>query len=124
MLLEDRVINEIVANVLNRLQVEDGLGQEEITSSELGIFDHVDTAVKAAKSAQRKLRSISIADREKYIASIREVILRNVNILAELAVQETGMGRVEDKIIKNRLAAEKTPEPLILPVRLLAVTMG
>ena len=49
MLLEDRVINEIVANVLNRLQVEDGLGQEEITSSELGIFDLVDTLLKQPK---------------------------------------------------------------------------
>lgn len=109
MLPEEQVINEIVNNVLNRLRDQDEFKIKEITGTNLGLFDDVDTAVNAAKRAQRKLRSVSIAEREKYIASIREVILQNVNILAQLAVQETGMGRVEDKIIKNRLAAEKTP---------------
>ena len=28
-----------------------------------------------------------------------------------MAVEETGLGRVEDKILKNRLVTEKTPGP-------------
>ena len=32
-------------------------------------------------------------------------------MLAELAVEETGLGRVEDKIQKNRLVTERTPGP-------------
>jgi len=30
-------------------------------------------------------------------------------VLAELAVEETGLGRVEDKILKNRIVTERTP---------------
>ncbi|OQX95016.1 aldehyde dehydrogenase EutE, partial [candidate division KSB1 bacterium 4572_119] len=39
----------------------------------------------------------------------RKKMLKNVQLLSEEAVAETGLGRVEDKIAKNRLVSEKTP---------------
>ena len=43
------------------------------------------------------------------IAKIREFTLAEAENLAKLGVEETGMGRVSDKIIKHQLVANKTP---------------
>ena len=43
------------------------------------------------------------------ITKIREKILAEAETLAKMGVEETGMGRVTDKIIKHTLVAEKTP---------------
>jgi acyl-CoA reductase-like NAD-dependent aldehyde dehydrogenase len=43
--------------------------------------------------------------------AMREVTMRHVRELSSYAHQETGLGRVEDKIRKNTLATEKTPGP-------------
>lgn len=76
-----------------------------------GIFDDMIEAVEAAYSAQKKYMTCSIAQRERYIGAIRQVILKeeNLEMLSRLTVEETGMGNYEHKIIKNRLAAKKTP---------------
>jgi propionaldehyde dehydrogenase len=47
--------------------------------------------------------------REKIISNIRRLTIENAAVLAEMGVRETGMGVVGHKILKHRLAAEKTP---------------
>jgi aldehyde dehydrogenase len=74
-----------------------------------GIFPDIDSAVRAAAAAQRELNQLPLAKRNDIIAAIRKSMLDNARILAEMANSETGLGRVEDKVIKNRLVAEKTP---------------
>ena len=37
-----------------------------------------------------------------------------VPTIATMAVEETGLGRPEDKLVKNRLVIDKTPGPEIL----------
>jgi acyl-CoA reductase-like NAD-dependent aldehyde dehydrogenase len=74
-----------------------------------GIFPDVGSAVEAAKIAFRRLSGQSLALREKIIAAIRETMLREADSLARHAHEESGLGRYEDKIRKNRLAALKTP---------------
>jgi len=44
-------------------------------------------------------------------------MLEHAEDLAGLAHSETGLGRVEDKVIKNRLVTEKTPGPEVLTPR-------
>ena len=74
------------------------------------MFATVDEAVSAAKEAQRILQhSMTLEQRGRIISSIRERSLQNARYLAELAHNETGYGSVEHKVLKNRLAAEKTP---------------
>ncbi|MDH3778866.1 MAG: aldehyde dehydrogenase family protein, partial [Gammaproteobacteria bacterium] len=73
-----------------------------------GVFATVDDAVDAAATAFRELDGMSLEGRQKIIASIRESMLENAEELARLAHAETGLGRVEDKIIKNRLVTRKT----------------
>lgn len=99
-------IDKIVDLILARLAKEHpGLGEENGTN----IFPTVDQAVQAAKFAQKQLRILSFEKREEIILSIRNTIRENARLLAEEAVRETGMGRVEDKYVKHLLVAAKTP---------------
>ena len=66
-------------------------------------------AVEAAKMAQAQLMKMTIAERGKLIEAMRQAALKNSEHLAQMAHEETGYGNVHDKIIKNNLAAEKTP---------------
>ena len=73
-----------------------------------GVFATVDEAVEAAGTAFRELDGMSLEGRQKIIASIRESMLEHGDELAAHAQRETGLGRVEHKIIKNRLVTQKT----------------
>lgn len=73
-----------------------------------GVFGSVDDAVKAAGIAFRELDGMSLEGRQKIIASIRESMIKHAEELARHAHNETGLGRVEHKVIKNRLVARKT----------------
>jgi acyl-CoA reductase-like NAD-dependent aldehyde dehydrogenase len=73
-----------------------------------GIFGTVDDAVDAANAAFREFDGMSLEGRRQIIASIRELMLEHAEELARLAHAETGLGRVADKIVKNRLVTRKT----------------
>lgn len=75
----------------------------------IGCFSTIEEAVVSAKRAFNEYRYISVDQRKRIIATIREMCLENVNNLARLAVDETGLGRFEDKIRKNEVAIKKTP---------------
>ena len=87
-----------------------------------GVFATVDDAVKAAGIAFRELDGMSLEGRQKIIASIRESMLEHAEELAHHAQRETGLGRVEHKVIKNRLVARKTSGTEVLTPH--AVTGG
>lgn len=74
-----------------------------------GVFSDVDSAVKAARLAFEQMHCQTLELRGKVIEAIREVCRRNVVDLSRRTVEETAMGRVEDKINKNTLAFERTP---------------
>jgi len=76
---------------------------------DLGIFASVDEAVQAAREAQPTFVALPLKVRAKIIESIRRTMLENNEVLARSAHEETGLGRVEDKVVKNRLVTEKTP---------------
>lgn len=77
--------------------------------SYLGVFHDMNQAIEAAARAQKTLRDLSFERREEILSKIRELILEEAETLARLGVQETGMGRVEHKILKHHYVAMKTP---------------
>jgi len=79
-----------------------------------GIFEDLDAAVSAARAAHEQLVELPLETREKMIAAMRETTVKNVVELSRRAVEETGLGRIEDKIKKNMLVVERTPGPEIL----------
>lgn len=74
-----------------------------------GIFDTMEEAIAAAAEAEKVVRIMPLDHREKVISNIRKTLHENAEALARLAVEETGMGNVGHKILKNHLTAEKTP---------------
>ena len=74
----------------------------------LGVFASVDAAVQAARQAQPVFVALPLARRAAIIASIRRTMLDAAEALARSAHAETGLGRWEDKVVKNRLVTEKT----------------
>ncbi len=87
-----------------------------VTSNE-GVYATVDECVAAARQAFLDLQDLSLAKRTEIIAAFRSTMLREAEDLARQAREETGMGRFEHKVIKNRLVAEKTPGTEILQPR-------
>ncbi len=75
----------------------------------LGIFSTIDEAVSAAAAAQPLYVALKLDVRARIIAAMRKTMLENCDALAKAAHEETGFGRYEDKIVKNRLVTEKTP---------------
>ena len=76
-----------------------------------GIFPTIDAAVDAAWHAFQHYREMGLGDRHRIVAAIREAMRQRVEEMSRRAREETGLGRVEDKILKNQLVIEKTPGP-------------
>ena len=113
MLLHEKYLEDIIQKVVERLRDEvPAAGQTACVSNSdtgNGLFASIDEAVAAARKAQLELAEMSLEKRKMIIAALRKAALDNLENLAQIAVDETGMGRFEDKIKKNRLVAEKTP---------------
>jgi propionaldehyde dehydrogenase len=73
------------------------------------IFDTVDEAVDQAQYAQRRLGGMTLEERGRLIEAMRGAARNNALKLAEMAHKETGYGHAEHKVLKNLLAANKTP---------------
>lgn len=74
-----------------------------------GVFEQMEAAIAAAEAAQKKLMELSLSKRGEIIEAMRQAGRDNAEMVSRLAVQETGMGKVEDKIQKNLLVSNKTP---------------
>ncbi|MEW5950535.1 MAG: aldehyde dehydrogenase EutE [Elusimicrobia bacterium] len=104
--IDENDLKKIVEEVVKNLGES---GSSAPISSSGPVFETVDEAVKEAKESQKYFQELGLEKREKIISALREVSRINAKRWAEMAVKETGMGRVEDKIKKNILVSDKTP---------------
>lgn len=120
MAMDDARIQAIVAEVVRRIAQPGAAAGGMVVSAPKygagrnGLFDDVDSAVQAARDAYEQLHRVPVHVRQRAIENMRQVTLQNLEEMAKRAVQETGLGRVADKIEKNRLVAQKTPGMEIL----------
>ena len=128
--IDERKIEEIVARVLDRLGGagstaaprapgaapggEPARRASNIPRGTNGVYADADQAAKAARRAFEQNERLAVATRVKMVEAMRKVTLANNDALSRYAVEETGLGRYEDKLNKNRLVAEKTPGVEIL----------
>ena len=123
-MIDDRKIEEIVARVLERLGgtpaaapvrstalpvVGDSQKTTNIPRGTNGVYADADAAAKAARKGFEANERTDMATRARMVEAMRKVTLANNELLSRYAVEETGLGRYEDKLNKNRLVAEKTP---------------
>jgi aldehyde dehydrogenase len=122
--LDERQIQEIIERVRRRvsgaggdarpgaaLRAEAELATADVTELGDGIHATIDDAVAAATRAFDAIRDQGLASRRAVIEAVRASMLDHAEQLARMAHQETHLGRVEDKIIKNRTVATKAPGP-------------
>lgn len=105
-------LDDIVAKALAQHTSGRAAGAtSQVANVASGAFDTMDEAISAAVLAQVQYRHCSMQDRASFIKGIRDVFLQEdvLSTLSRMAVEETGMGNYEDKLIKNRVAALKTP---------------
>ncbi len=126
--LDEARIAEIVERVMARLgsgptaapappapaRLPQATGAARIPRGSLGVYADPEAAVQAARRGFEANEKAPVALRAKMIAAMREVTSRHLVELANYAVEESGLGRAEDKINKNRLVLEKTPGVEIL----------
>ena len=62
---------------------------------------------KAAHSAQETLARMDQRQLDAIVEAVAKAFSREAPMLAQMAVEETGFGNVEDKITKNRFASER-----------------
>lgn len=74
-----------------------------------GVFQNIDSAVKAAALAQRQWISLPLKRRHSIIEKVRAAFRAANHWMSEEAVSETGLGRYEDKLSKNLLVIDRTP---------------
>ncbi len=103
-------VNLIVEGVLRRLK--EATGYDKKGRLPMGVFETLEEAFYESENAQKKIRNLEL--RHKIINAIREASVKHAVELSELAVKETGMGRVADKVQKNLLVANQTPGPEVL----------
>lgn len=75
----------------------------------IGCFADIDLAIKAADKAFWEYKDVSIEKRKKIIEAIRAICHDHLVEISRLGVEETKMGRFEDKLKKNLVAIHKTP---------------
>lgn len=104
MIVDQTLIAQITSAVVARIN-ERSAG----VSFSDGVFPTIDEAVAAARWAHRELRLLTLEKREELIKAMRDAAYNNADLLAQMAVEESGMGRVADKVLKNQIVARKTP---------------
>ena len=109
--IDRALVSRITERVLSELAIGDA---PQAPGCGLGCFPDIPSAIQAAEVAFQAFRAIGLERRTEIIQSLREGLRRHVEALADQAVQETGMGRRDDKIKKNLLVINKTPGPEIL----------
>ena len=119
----DRQIAQIVERVVARL-AQEGPGSSvgpAVRSPTFragdGVFPDPASAVDAARIAYEQVSRTPLEIRQKAVEAMRDVGRRLAPELARMAVEETGLGRVDDKVQKNLLVANKTPGMEVLMPR-------
>lgn len=111
--IQEKEIAEIVRQVMASMSssAADSSSEGVVIDGKryLGVFNDMNEAIEAAYKAQKVLRDMTYEQREALLSCIRKLILEEAPVLAKLGVEETGMGRVEHKILKHRYVAMKTP---------------
>lgn len=113
MSIDANTVEQIVKKVLNQLDAPAPAACSPAcpAGGDWGVFATMDEAVEAAAAAQKEYLTRSMHDRAAYVQSIRDVVLNEkvMEYISRVAVEETGMGCIEHKRIKNALAATKSP---------------
>lgn len=106
-------------------KIEKNKKRGNIMGNVLGVFNTVVEAIEAADAAQKTfIKGFTIDDRERMIAEIRKVFIADAEKIAGMTVEESKLGRVDDKIQKVMLAATGTAGTEVLSTNVFSSHQG
>ncbi len=115
MFADEHQIKKIVEDVIKKINTAGFSEAYDLNTQNRGaghgIHASVEDAVRAALLAYYEFKKITLQKRYEIIKAMRDAAVRNAEIMAREAHEETGMGRIADKVQKNLLSANKTPGP-------------
>ena len=100
-------VEELVRQVIDELEQNGKVNSTNTNTS--SVFDCVDDAVYYSGIAQKKWVRTANDTKKIIIEALRKEMHNYANEFSKQALQETGMGRLEDKIAKHHNAADSTP---------------
>lgn len=106
--INESVIQEIVKGVIQEVRGETVPGAPGMRPVP-GVYTDINKAVYEAWKAFPVFHETTLEIRRAMIAAMRQAAEENAEELARMAAEETAMGRREDKVRKNLLAARMTP---------------
>jgi propionaldehyde dehydrogenase len=106
--MDEKDIDKLVKRVIEEFKKEN-IFTGEISVSSNGIYDNIDDAIQASEKAQKEFIELSLEERDKILTAIKQAALKNADMLGQMAIDETGMGKMPDKADKLRLVTTKTP---------------
>jgi propionaldehyde dehydrogenase len=103
-----------VGESLKRMEAEAGVDPSDSVRKPLHgddkiVFVDVDEAVATASKAQKSFEEQGLEVRRAVIKAMRKTAISNAESWGRMAVEETKMGRAQDKAQKNMLCATRTP---------------
>jgi acyl-CoA reductase-like NAD-dependent aldehyde dehydrogenase len=109
--ISETEVKVIVERILKQIQNNQEIVEQEPLTQQgnRGLFPTIESAIDAAEKAFYQLHQLTLDHRKEMIRQIRKIVMSNQDSLSKMAVEETGFGRVEDKIEKHKLVALKTP---------------
>jgi acyl-CoA reductase-like NAD-dependent aldehyde dehydrogenase len=108
-IIAQQIVSDLGERAVSSKEKKAALPPPPSPAGELGVFGGIDEAVRAAGGAYREFEELGLQKRNAIIAAIRASMREHGDALAKEAHEETGLGRYQDKVLKNRLVADKTP---------------
>src|SRR5262245_47855485 len=104
------VVQEVLAGLRNGPAPKaNGQSRPAAQSGAWGVFDDVDAAVAAARAAQRAFAERGREERRKRVDCVRRICIDQAATLGREELEETKIGRLDHKIEKLKVCAERTP---------------
>jgi aldehyde dehydrogenase len=100
------VVQEVLSHVRNgQARVPSGNGQ----ARRWGVFEEVGGAVAAAGEAQRAFERRGLEERRKAVQCVRDICARQADVMGREELEETQIGRLEHKVEKLKVVADRIP---------------
>jgi aldehyde dehydrogenase len=100
------VVQEVLSHVRNgSAKAPSGNGQ----SRRWGVFEDVAAAVSAAAEAQREFERRGLDERRRAVQCVRDICAKQAETLGREELEETEIGRLEHKVEKLKVVADRIP---------------
>ncbi|HEY7310817.1 MAG TPA: aldehyde dehydrogenase family protein [Gemmataceae bacterium] len=112
MQVTDDLIRGVIQQVLSQMrngQTTAPPSRSGRTASQRGVFGDVESAVAAARDAQKEFEARGLEDRRKAVACIRTICSEQAETLGREELEETQIGRLIHKIEKLKVIADRIP---------------